>query len=79
MFVFCYQICQIGPFEPHKCQAIIDFQSTERTMIAATVFAYSSLSISTFIDGRYSVYDRFIVNGHATNGQKYVSTATNGN
>jgi hypothetical protein len=48
-------------------------------MIAATVFAYSSLSISTFIDGRYSVYDRFIVNGHATNGQKYVSTATNGN
>lgn len=48
-------------------------------MIAAIVFAYTALPISAFIAGRYSAFDRFVANGHATNGQKYVSTSTNGN
>jgi hypothetical protein len=52
---------------------------SSRTMIAAIVFAYSALPISAFIAGRYSAFDRFVTNGHVTNGQKYVPTSTNGN
>lgn len=48
-------------------------------MIAAIVFAYSALPISSFIAGRYTAYDRFVANGHVTNGQKYVPASTNGN
>jgi hypothetical protein len=52
---------------------------SSRTMIAAIVFAYTALPISAFIAGRYSAFDRFVANGHVTNGQKYVPASTNGN
>jgi hypothetical protein len=52
---------------------------SSRTMIAAVVFAYTALPISAFIAGRYSAFDRFVTTTHVTNGQKYVSTSTNGN
>ncbi|CAF1112956.1 unnamed protein product [Rotaria sordida] len=52
---------------------------SSRTMLAAIVFAYSALPISAFIAGRYSTFDQFVTNGHINNGQKYVSTSTNGN
>ena len=52
---------------------------SSRTMIAAIVFAYAVLPISAFIAGRYSIYDRFVTNGHVTNGQKYVPTSTDEN
>ena len=52
---------------------------SSRTMIAAIVFAYTTLPITAFIAGRYSAFDRFVSNGHVNNGQKYVTTATNGN
>ncbi len=48
-------------------------------MIAVIVFAYSALPISAFIAGRYLAFDRFVANGHVTNGQKYVSASTTGN
>jgi hypothetical protein len=50
-----------------------------RTLIAAIVFAYTALPITAFIAGRYSAFDQFVVTTHVTNGQKYVSTSTNGN
>ncbi len=43
---------------------------SSRTMIACIVFVYSVLPISAFIAGRYSAFDRFVTNGHVTNGQK---------
>ena len=52
---------------------------SSRTMIATIVFAYTTLPISAFIAGRYSAFDRFVTNGHVTNGQKYIQTSTNGN
>jgi hypothetical protein len=52
---------------------------SSRTMIAAIVFAYSALPMAAFIAGRYSALDRFVTNGHVTNGQKYVPASTNGN
>jgi len=52
---------------------------SSRTMMASIVFAYTALPMAAFIAGRYSTLDRFTTNGHATNGQKYVPTSTNGN
>jgi len=52
---------------------------SSRLMLSAIVFGYVALPISAFIAGRYSAYDRYINNGHANNGQKYVPTSTNGN
>jgi len=48
-------------------------------MISAIVFAYAALPLSAFIAGRYSAFDRFVANGHVTNGQKYVPASTSGN
>ncbi|CAF3431637.1 unnamed protein product [Rotaria sp. Silwood2] len=61
-----------GIFE-YGSQTILNSHSS-RTMIAAIVFVYSALPISAFIAGRYSNFDCFV-----NNGQKYVTTSTNGN
>jgi hypothetical protein len=52
---------------------------SSRCMVASIVFGYAALPISAFIAGRYSAYDRYMNNGHAHNGQKYVPASTNGN
>ncbi|CAF0850167.1 unnamed protein product [Adineta ricciae] len=52
---------------------------SSRCMVAAVVFGYAALPMSAFIAGRYSAYDRYVNNGHVSNGQKYVPAATNGN
>jgi len=73
-FVACV-LLTAGVFD-YGSMSVLNSHSS-RTMIAAIVFAYSALPISAFIAGRYSAFDRFVVNGHVTNGQKYVPPATN--
>ncbi|CAF1046805.1 unnamed protein product [Adineta steineri] len=75
MFMACV-LMTAGLFE-YGSMARLNSHSS-RTMIAAIVFAYSALPIAAFIAGRYSVFDRFVTNGHVANGQKYVATS-NGN
>lgn len=76
IFVACV-LLTAGVFD-YGSWALLNSHSS-RAMIAAIVFAYSALPISAFIAGRYSAFDRFVPNGHVVNGQKYVSTSTNGN
>ncbi|CAF1583408.1 unnamed protein product [Adineta ricciae] len=75
-FIACV-LMTAGVFEYATWQNLNSHSS--RMMIAAMVFVYSALPIAAFIAGRYSVFDRFGANGHVSNGQKYVATATNGN
>lgn len=66
-----------GLFDYGSRQRINSYSS--RLMLSSIVFVYISLTISSFITGRYSAYQRYINNGHINNGQKYIPTSTNSN
>jgi len=76
----CFVACVLltaGLFD-YGSMAYLNSHSS-RTMIACICFTYAVLPMSAFIAGRYSAFDRFVGNGHVTNGQKYVPASTNGN
>ena len=67
--------------------ALVDYASSHllnshssRSMIAAVVFAYTALSLSAFVAGRYSVFERIalVSEGVHLNTQKYSATTANG-
>jgi hypothetical protein len=78
IFVAC--VLMTAGLVDYASSLLLNFHSS-RSMVAAVVFAYTSLSLSSFIAGRYSTVeqDALINDGVPLRTQKYSALNGNGN